>query len=78
MYEIKKDIPYSKAKKSEFPFSEMEAGDCFDVPCGGDLPLSKIRNRLMSRLRVEKAATKRKYATRHIESEGVIRVWRLE
>ena len=75
MYEIKKGIPMPDKQLvfRSYPWRDLEIGDCFDVPL--DRPgMTSVRPSLFS---VGKK-TGRKFSTKILRSENVLRVWRTE
>lgn len=84
MFEIKKGVPMPKKASSGavYNFAGMNVGDCFDAP--DDMGKTKngcsIRQNVMiscSRVWAKKCAPERKFTTRTIKEEGVIRCWRI-
>lgn len=90
MFEIKKGIPVPEhtgchARKSKYPFHQMEAGDCFDAPRTGEFFMfgkdkryrkDRVQHNILNAAKMHS----RKYGGKfiaHCVDDNTVRVWRV-
>ena len=82
MYEIEKNIHIPKdgrgrPRDRKYPFTSMEIGDSFFIPCSDKKEATKRANRVMSSARTSRKSIENKKFTTRAFDDGV-RVWRIK
>lgn len=81
MIKIDKNIPIyegNRGKKRKYPFSEMEIGDSFAIPCDEMKECHRIQCTIVSSSYRNKKVKGRMFTTRVSLANKEVRCWRIE